>query len=411
VAQSVADPEKGLASLNKAIALRPDFAGARSARGALHYQQGNADAALPDLEFAAAKTPDSALVLDRLGQTYQLLDRPQDAVRVLRRAAQLAPSDAKTQLHTANALAQAGETAESKTYMNRYRELGGTAAVPARGVMEYLSRTPEQQRAAYRARIEKGMADRPDDAELQVAFLKLSIGEGHIDRATATARKVLAMKPGGILLTDAGHAMFSARQYPLAKELLEQAMAVDPAAGVELELAIAVFRTDGAAAGLQRMDRIPDSARGGDYWAARAEMLSPNDAVAAMKQAIRTEPERTDLYWQATALLLKNRRAAEALQLISLPAVPDNSQIAVMRAMLLELTGKTQDAQKLLADAQRRWPEAAPIWIAKGSIQSAHGQAVAAKKSIGTAAALGAHNAATIPTPEKLFLSNPPQNW
>ena len=187
VSQSLNDPEKGLATLDKAVALKPDFVEARSARGALEYQQGRAEAALPDLEFAASKLPDSATVLDRLGQTYLLLDRLPDALRVLRRAAELAPADARMQLHLANALAQAGQTTESRTYMNRYRELGGIAAVPARGVIEYLNLTPEQQHAAYRARVEKGMADHPADAAIQVAYMKLSIADGQMDRATATA--------------------------------------------------------------------------------------------------------------------------------------------------------------------------------------------------------------------------------
>ncbi len=212
-------------------------------------------------------------MLDRLGQTYLLLDRLPDALRVLRRAADMAPDDGKIQLHVANALAQAGQTTESRTYMNRYKELGGIAAVPARGVIDYLSLTPEQQHAAYRVRIEKGIADHPADAAIQVSYMKLSIADGQMDKATATARKVEGMKPGAIVLADAGRAMLSAGQYGLAKELLEQAVAADPAAGLALDLAIAGFHTDGAAAGIERLDRVPASDRAGDYYVARAQML------------------------------------------------------------------------------------------------------------------------------------------
>ena len=87
---------------------------------------------------------------------------------MLLRAAELAPSDAKIQLHAANALAQAGDQEQAKTYTSRYKQLGGVAAVPARGVLDYLSQTPEEQHAAYRARIEKAIGEHPDDAAMQV---------------------------------------------------------------------------------------------------------------------------------------------------------------------------------------------------------------------------------------------------
>ena len=45
------------------------------------------EAAVPDLESAAASDPSNGMILDRLGQTYRALDRLADAIRVLRRAA------------------------------------------------------------------------------------------------------------------------------------------------------------------------------------------------------------------------------------------------------------------------------------------------------------------------------------
>ncbi|MBZ5623120.1 MAG: tetratricopeptide repeat protein, partial [Acidobacteriia bacterium] len=93
------DPAKGLAHLDRALALKPDFAVAHAARGSLYYQSGKFEAAVSDLESAVSLRPNDAIILDRLGQTYSALDRPADAVRVLRRAAELAPDDSKTVLH------------------------------------------------------------------------------------------------------------------------------------------------------------------------------------------------------------------------------------------------------------------------------------------------------------------------
>jgi tetratricopeptide (TPR) repeat protein len=398
VAQAVDDPEKGLASLDKAIARQPDFVEARSARGSLNYQQGNADAALADLEFAASRQPDNPLVLDRLGQTYLLLDRTADALRVLRKAAELAPDDAKMQLHVANALGSAGQTEESRKFMQRYKELGGGANVIARGVMDYLSLTPEQQHADYRARVEKGVKERPDDVATLVLYLKLSIADGRMDDVSTAAGKIAADKPGAILLTDAGRALLAAKQYKLAKQMLEQAEAAG-ATDLNLELAIAGFQTDGLAAGLQRLDRVPASDRGGDYYLAKAQMLDasgkPQEAIAAIELGVKAEPARPDLYWQAAVLMMANQRAADALQLLdqAAKAMPQEAQVPVIRAAILELAGKTADARQLLNDTQHRWPEVAAVWVAQGIIAAAHEQADAARKILETAVALGGHSA------------------
>jgi len=121
IAESAKDPTTGMSSLDKAVALKPDFAAARSVRGALYYREGKPEIALPDLERAAADQPGSAMIQYRLGQVYLALDRLSDALRYFRRAAELAPDDYPAQFHLANALAEAGQTAESDAIMERIR--------------------------------------------------------------------------------------------------------------------------------------------------------------------------------------------------------------------------------------------------------------------------------------------------
>jgi len=121
IGESAKDPTTGMPSLDKAIALKPDFAAARSVRGALYYREGKPEIALPDLEFAAAAQPQSAMIQYRLGQAYLALDRLNDAISYFRRATVLAPDDYPAQFHLANALAQAGQTAESDKILERIR--------------------------------------------------------------------------------------------------------------------------------------------------------------------------------------------------------------------------------------------------------------------------------------------------
>ena len=402
VSQSVDDPEKGLATLDKALALKPDMVEAHSARGALNYQLGKADAALADLLFAAERRPDNAMILDRLGQTYQLLDRLNDAVPVFRKAAALAPSDAKIQLHVANALAEAGQMSESKLFMNRYKELGGAATVPAHGVIDYVGLTPEQQHTEYRSRVEKGVTDHPDDPSLQTTYLKLSVGDGQMEKAIAAARKIESLKPSAAILADAGRAMLTAGQFAIAKELLDQAAATDPSVGVDIDLAVAISRTDNPAAGLERLDRIPEGQRGADYYTSRSQMLAtagkPAEAMAAMLQAVKADPRSPQLYWQTAVSMLNNHRGADALPLLdqAAKAMPQEAQIPVIRAVVLELTGKTEDALKLLADTQHRWPEVPAVWVAQGMILAAQRHTEDARKALETAVALGAHSPETV---------------
>ena len=198
IAQGQTDPVQALAHLDQAVRLKTDFAAALSARGALYYQQGKPEAAIADLESAAKLRPDDATNLDRLGQTYLALDRAADAVRVLRRAAELEPGESRIQLHFARALAEAGQTGESKVVMERFRQLGPAAknGVPA-GLVEFLGMSPVQRRADYRGRVEKAVRDRPDDAAAQLAWLKLLLEDGNVEQAQALGHRIAELKPGG----------------------------------------------------------------------------------------------------------------------------------------------------------------------------------------------------------------------
>jgi tetratricopeptide (TPR) repeat protein len=429
--ESGADQDQALKDIEKALALKPDLVEAHSARGYLYYQLGKPEGALADLEFAAAHGPDDPVTLDRLGQTYVALDRPADAVRVLRKAAELAPNESTTELHFARALADAGQTAEAAAAMDRFRQLGPakSTAVPG-GLVQYLSLTPEQRRAAYRARVEQAVAKEPSDADAQLRYLRLSLDDGKVDQAAAAARRIAGLKPATAVLAAAGRALLEANQYSLAKELLEQAAAAGPSAGVDLDLAVATFRTSGAQEGLQRLDRMPESARSGDYYLVRAQMLDASgkseDAAAALDQALRAAPKRSDLYRQAAAFLTSSGKAAEAVRLLDRAAsnLPGDREILLMKATTLEFALQTSDAENLLAEIERHWPEWPAIWVARGVAMATHGRFEEARQALETAISLGAHSPEVYfylekiqksddapPYPSELFLMKPSRDW
>jgi tetratricopeptide (TPR) repeat protein len=392
-AENKDNPAQALAEYDRALALKADFAAAHSARGSLYYQMGNAEAALADLEAAAALRPDDAVSLDRLGQTYLALDRAADAVGALRKAASLAPEDSKTMLHLARALADAGQAAESKAAMDRFRQLGPWVNKPVPGgLVDYLALTPQQRRDDYRARVERMAREHPEDAAAQLSELKLRLEDGESQQAVEVARKVVALKPAGAILADAGRSLLEARQFGAARELLEQAAVP----GVELDLAVAAFHASGPAGGMRLLERVPEPARGGDYYLARAEMLDASgqalEAAAALDQALGKSPQRAGLYLDACSFLLSKGRTDGALRVSgeAMRVFPQEREILLLRAVVLELAGRGGESEPLLEQLQNRWPEWPTGWLAHGIVLGRHGRGAEARAALVTAVALGA---------------------
>jgi Flp pilus assembly protein TadD len=294
--------------------------------------------------------------LDRLGQIYLALDRTADAVRVLRKAAELAPRDSTTLMHLGRALSKAGDQQEASAVMTRLRELGpnrSSFAHPA-GLVEFLSLSPEEQYARYREGVERTLRSDPNNAEAQVQYLRLSLDGGKIDQAKAVARQILGLKPRAAVLADAAASLLAAEQYSFAKEFLEQAVALTgPSPELSLDLAITASHLVNAQAGLEQLDRIPEAQRTGDYYLARAQMLDAAgkhaDAVAAVNQALGKAPTRPELYREATLLLIRNHRLHEAQGLLNEAAriLPDNPEILLLKANTLDLAGKADNAERI----------------------------------------------------------------
>jgi tetratricopeptide (TPR) repeat protein len=355
VAVSATDANQALAHFSRAVDLKADFTAAHLARALLNYRQGKAAAALPDLEFAAAHEPENSTILDRLGQTYLALDRPADALPVLRKAAELAPRDSTTLMHFGRALLRAGDQKQANAVMARVRELGpnrSNFAHPA-GLVEFLSLSPQEQYARYRAGVERTVQSNPANAEAQVQYLKLSLEDGKMDQAAAVSRKIIDLKPSPGVLADAGAALLAAEQYSLGQNFLEQALALTgPSPDLSLDLAIVTFHVVSARAGLEQLDRIPEAQRTGDYYLARAQMLDaagrPADAIAAVNQALSKAPSRPELYRQATLFLVRNHRLPEALRLLdeATRILPENPELLLLKSNTLELAGKTENVKR-----------------------------------------------------------------
>jgi tetratricopeptide (TPR) repeat protein len=410
MAESADDPEKAIETLSHAIALKSDLVVARAGRGILLYTQNKPEAALPDLQFAVEKipagAPERAPILDRLGQVLVALNRVSDAIPVLRQASELTPNDAPALLHLANALAEAGQTDESDKLMARFRQMNSGARAPkVSGVVDYLTMTQEQRHDLYRSRLTKIVHDHPEDTKSQILYLKLLLTDRQMRDAADAARKFADLKPGTLALADVGHSFLVARQYGVARELLQLAANAD-LPGVRTDLALASLRERNSSAaaadeGLRQLDAVPESDRDAAYFSARSQMLAAagrsEEAIAAIERAIQETPRDLTLYWQASVLMMASHRTESADSLLRRAAqiLPDDPKTQMLLAVGLAIEQKFDEAQKVLSDAQRRWPEVAGIWAVQGFIFAAAQKYDLSSKALETAVALGSRNPET----------------
>jgi tetratricopeptide (TPR) repeat protein len=221
--------------------------------------------------------------------------------------------------------------------------------------------------------------------------LKLLLEDGDAEQALAVARRIAGLHPGAAVLAESGRALLASKQYPLAKEMLAAAAAATPPADVGLDLALAAA---------QVMDAAGRHA----------------DAIAAVQQALAGAPPRADVYWQAAGLLVRNRRIAEALGLFEHAT---DAEMLLMKAVLLELAGQSEEAGNLLNDVQNRRPEWFAVWVARGMMAAAHNRPGEARQAAETAVALGARSPEVrdlaagkrVADLSGLFLRRPPGEW
>ena len=349
------DPRVAHQHYSRALELRPDYPAALIARGALAYQQGKPESALPDLERGIALSPPDPQSLDRLGQVYGALNRPADAVRALRKAAALAPSDSKIILHLGRALADAGEADESKTVMDRFRALGPEqkAIVPA-GMVAYLGMTAGQRLADYKKRVDKAVLTNPGDPTARFEQLKLAVETGNRVMALEAGRRLLTLPATAQIFADAGRALMQVRQYDLARRLLEK----------------------GADCGF-------DLAR------LRILTLDRQNLLPAIEQALQEFPQRPVLYLDAVPALVRAGEAAEAARLLEKAVQPDRD-LQLLHAIALNRAGRLRESNLKIAELRGRWPEWPGVWAVDGLLQLASGNAAAARQALEAAVALGA---------------------
>ena len=368
-AEAATNPDHSLVELNRALTLKPDLVAAHVARGILKYRQGDFNAALTDFLYAAKRDPKNPAFQDRLGETDLALNRPNDALPVLREASTLAPRDSRILLHLGRALSATGHAEEASTTLARFRELGPDKSALPRptGLVDFLSLAPPEQQARYRAGVERTVREQPNNADAQTRYLKILLTNREFDQAADVSRAISALHPSDALSIEAADALLSSEQYQTTQAFIESA---DDGQSLALDRAVATYHLSGAQAALPLLDRIPSVQRSGDFYLARSFMRSSPESNDDLTKALALHPTRADLYRTSALSLLRNHSLQAALRLLDQAAqrFPNEAEVLLLKAVALELTSNTHDSEHMLAQIADRWPEWTEVWKTRALI-------------------------------------------
>lgn len=305
--------------------------------------------------------------------------------------------------------------------------------------LQYLDRIPESGRNAVDIallRIEADyLADRRQKGQALVdawtpaaqkdarvaSSLGLALADAHeYGRAGMFFRE--AMEAGSArteylqVITDIAGRLRDAGEYKQAMDFLNPLAQVSPCCEVQMELAVATSHAVNPQAGLQVLDKIPESQRKAEYYVTRAEMLDAageiEEAGVALQSALNAEPNQPEVYRQTVVFLVKNSRVQQALAVVEEGArrLPDDREMLLLQATTLELAHKTEDAEKLLGEIERRWPKWPNAWLTHGIILETYKRYAEARQMVEKALALGARSAeAYYYLAESLLYTSPDQ--
>jgi tetratricopeptide (TPR) repeat protein len=406
VAEHFADRGKAFRALDRALALDPSMVQAHYTRAVLNIEDEKPAAAIEDLRLVLARDPANYRVLVHLGQAYLGADRAKDAAEVLKRAVDLAPGQPAALIQYRKALEKLGRTDEAAAVLLSLKQADSAAEFrkPQSGLIDYLSLPSAQQRARYLENLRKYSASNPEDPRWKIRLGRELLADGKISEAQDVFRSLQAAVSDPEMLARCGRTLLEFEQYVQAREFLEMALAAAPAMNAaRLDLAIVLFHLQNAATALDELDKTPVAGRQGDYYLLRAQLLDAQgkmqEAAEALNLGIRASPARPALYLQASGFLLKHKLYEKALALLEQASkiLPDDRDLLLAQAVTLAVTPRDEDAQKLLANIQARWPEWDRPYLLNGMILEIQLKSAEALPLLDTAIALGAN------TPEAFY--------
>ena len=389
--------QQALDALATAVRLDPRLAAAQVDLGWLLNREGRTTEAVPHFEKAIEINPRDARALDQLGAAYISLDRAADAAKVLRQAAAILPEDGEILMHLGRALMESGHEEEARQFLGKFQS---THPRRVRGpwkdsaMIESASLPAAERGSREIERLRKGAEAHQDDPELQLRLASLLLAEGRVDEAEAEFRVLLTRNAESRTWQQAGSFLLSFERYPLARDFLERAAPGNPAAN--LDLAIAVFFLEGPAKALSILEQVPGQQRSGDYLLLKAKILDAagqgGESENVLEQGLALPISRPQIAREAALLLVRHDRKELALEFLAKTAGSDPN-LLLTRAMVLALTDRHSAAEKALKEIESQWPEWERPYVVHGLLLEKAGRREAAQK-FQTAIALGSQDPA-----------------
>jgi Flp pilus assembly protein TadD len=393
------DPEKALNQLSTAVRLDPNFGAARYARAWLLHRLGRTADSLPDLQAALRIDPKNLRVLDQLGLAYLSLDQPGEAEMVLRRALAASPDDPEVLMRLGRALMALNRGEEAQPFLAKFQQVRKARPRDPRreaGMIELATLPAAERTQRQIERLRRDARAHPGDAELQLHLASLLLADGSWEEASAEFRELLTRNADSRIWEQAGAALVRAERYKLASEFLQRAAPERPAA--RLDLAIALFFTEGPKQALQAIEKAPEGDQ--DVLLMKARILDAaglaGEAEKALEEGLRRAMPRPQVAQQTALLLLRHNRKGEALDFLgkAIKSHPDNAALLLTQAIVQSLTDQSALAEKTLREIESRWPEWDRAYLAHGLLLEAGGRGTEARQRFETAIALGSQDAA-----------------
>lgn len=424
IANTVLDRNQALVCFNKALDLDPSMTGARFARAVLNAQDQKYQESIKDLNIVIEHDPRNSDALYALGEDFLILKRPADAVKVLARAVEIAPTEPKILQRYSRALLRAGKEPEALAVMRRFQAAKAAEGGPRPhgGLFDYLSLTPQQQRERYMGNLRRNIELNPHDVKSLVKLARALMAEGKTTEAIKDYKNVRTLTSDTKVLAACGRDLLDVGQYGLAREFLAAAMKQAAPSGdaavedLRLDLSVAIFHGEGAADALAELDKTPVSFRHGDYYLLRAQILDSMgkeaEAAADLNQGISASPTRANLYFQAALFLIKHGEYHQTIRLLNLSkkAVPDDRELMLVQAITYELLQRFKESQKLMVEIQSRWPEWSQAYLIDGIMLQNEFKQKEAMQKLKTAIALGAKDPKAYFYLTSAYLESDPQD-
>ena len=275
--------QESLASHNKALELKPDYADAFNNRGTVLNALGRIDEALESYEKALALQPNYAEALNNRGNMLHILDRLDEALASYDRALELKPDYADAFNNRGNVLRTLGRTDEALACYNAATILNPNlaAALNSRGmILKDMNRSEEAL-----ANFDAALAVNPDFVEAHNNRAVVLADVRRSDEALLSYGRALALSPGLVaVLNNRGNLLQELDRIDEALADYDQALALEPDF---------VGAINGRGSALQKLNRT-------------------REAEQALQRAIQLAPDYVEAYCNLGIVFTDYGRLAEA---------------------------------------------------------------------------------------------------